>query len=94
MSSGWISPLKLRQLGIMGMNRRNISYISRYNPRDRYPLVDNKLKSKVVAQKGRTMSVADFRDLLGLSRKYLIPLLEHLDRKRLTRRVGDARVVE
>jgi selenocysteine-specific elongation factor len=40
------------------------------------------------------MSVGDFRDLLGLSRKYLIPLLEHLDRRRRTRRVGDARVVE
>ena len=40
------------------------------------------------------MSVGDFRDLLGLSRKYLIPLLEHLDRRRLTRRVGDARIVE
>jgi len=53
MISGWISPLKLRQLGIMGMNRRNISYISRYNPRHRYPLVDNKLKTKVVAQKAR-----------------------------------------
>ena len=44
-------------------------------------------------QKGRTMSVGDFRDLLGLSRKYLIPLLEHLDRKKVTRRVGDARLV-
>jgi selenocysteine-specific elongation factor len=52
------------------------------------------VEAKVTAQKGRTMSVGDFRDLLGLSRKYLIPLLEHLDRKRLTRRVGDARVVE
>jgi len=52
------------------------------------------IEEKVAAQKGRTMSVGDFRDLLGLSRKYLIPLLEHLDRKRRTRRVGDARVVE
>ena len=52
------------------------------------------VETKVAAQRGRTMSVADFRDLLGLSRKYLIPLLEHLDRKRVTRRVGDARVVE
>jgi len=49
----WISPVKLHQLGIMGMNRRNISYISRYNPRHRYPFVDNKLKTKVVAQKAR-----------------------------------------
>ena len=52
------------------------------------------IETTVRAQKGRTMSVGDFRDLLGLSRKYLIPLLEHLDRRRITRRVGDARVVE
>jgi len=51
------------------------------------------IEAKVAEQKGRTMSVGDFRDLLGLSRKYLIPLLEHLDRKKVTRRVGDARVV-
>lgn len=52
------------------------------------------IEEKVAAQKGRTMSVGDFRDLLGLSRKNLIPLLEYLDRRRRTRRVGDARVVE
>ena len=50
--------------------------------------------AKVATRRGETMSVGDFRDLLGLSRKYLIPLLEYLDRKRRTRRVGDARVVE
>ncbi len=50
--------------------------------------------AKVATRKGETMSVGDFRDLLGLSRKYLIPLLEYLDRRRRTRRVGDARVVE
>jgi selenocysteine-specific elongation factor len=33
------------------------------------------------------------RDRLGLSRKYLIPLLEWADRSRLTRRVGDTRVL-
>jgi hypothetical protein len=35
------------------MNRRNIAYIARYNPRSRYPLVDDKLKTKLVAQKAR-----------------------------------------
>ncbi|MBK9089195.1 MAG: selenocysteine-specific translation elongation factor [Holophagales bacterium] len=50
--------------------------------------------AKVATRKGETMSVGDFRDLLGLSRKYLIPLLEYLDRRRRTRRVGDVRVVE
>jgi selenocysteine-specific elongation factor len=32
------------------------------------------------------------RDLLDTSRKYAIALLEHLDERRLTRRVGDDRV--
>jgi alpha-L-glutamate ligase-like protein len=35
--------------GILGMNRRNISYISRYNPRANFPLVDDKLKTKNLA---------------------------------------------
>lgn len=44
----WISPLALSRRGILGMNRRNCSYILRYNRRDRFPLVDNKLKTKIV----------------------------------------------
>jgi alpha-L-glutamate ligase-like protein len=43
----WISPRKLRKLGILNMNRRNVDYISRYNERAAYPLVDNKLKTKL-----------------------------------------------
>lgn len=53
MTSGWISPWALARRGVLGMNRRNISYIARYNPRNRYPLVDDKLKTKLVAQKAR-----------------------------------------
>ncbi len=34
-----------------------------------------------------------FKERYGISRKYAIPLLEYLDRERVTRRVGDARVV-
>lgn len=40
---------RLSSRGIMGMNRRNISYISRYNSRDLFPLVDDKLKTKRLA---------------------------------------------
>ncbi|MET4025014.1 alpha-L-glutamate ligase-like protein [Marinobacter sp. MBR-99] len=43
----WISPGKLRKLGILNMNRRNVDYIARYNERASYPLVDNKLKTKL-----------------------------------------------
>jgi len=34
-----------------------------------------------------------FRELTGLSRKYMIPLLEHFDQEKLTIRVGDKRVL-
>ncbi len=44
-------------------------------------------------QKGARLSVAEFKDLTGVSRKYAIPLLEFLDRERVTRRDGDARLV-
>lgn len=50
---GWISPFRLNKLGMLNMNRRNVDYISRYNNRASYPLVDNKLKSKLaVAEYG------------------------------------------
>ncbi len=53
MNAQWISPIALARRGILGMNRRNLSYIARYNPRSRYPLVDDKLKTKLIAQKAR-----------------------------------------
>jgi len=39
------------------------------------------------------IDVAKFKELTGVSRKYAIPLLEYLDRERVTRRVGDAREI-
>lgn len=41
--------LELSSKGVMGMNRRNIGYISRYNKRSLFPLVDDKLKTKTLA---------------------------------------------
>ncbi|XOB93894.1 alpha-L-glutamate ligase-like protein [Pseudomonadota bacterium 24LQ007] len=43
----WISPRRLKKLGMLNMNRRNVDYIARYNDRSSYPLVDNKLKTKL-----------------------------------------------
>ena len=43
--------------------------------------------------KGERISVPAFKDLIGITRKYAIPLLEYLDRERLTRRQGDERVI-
>jgi selenocysteine-specific elongation factor len=43
--------------------------------------------------KGERIGVPAFKELTGITRKYAIPLLEHLDRQRLTRRAGDERVI-
>ena len=40
----------LRQFGILGMNRRNAEYIMRFNPRSSFPLVDDKLMTKRLAE--------------------------------------------
>lgn len=40
-----------------------------------------------------SVTVAQVRDLFGTSRKYALALMEHLDAKHITRRVGDARVL-
>lgn len=53
------------------------------------------LRRIVAAHKTKSskMDVAKFKELTGVSRKYAIPLLEYLDRERVTRRVGDAREI-
>jgi selenocysteine-specific elongation factor len=58
------------------------------------------LRKKIAAQKSSALgnsvakiNVAEFKDMTGVSRKYAIPLLEYLDRERVTRRVGDERVI-
>lgn len=42
---------------------------------------------------GRPFTAADFRDAVGSSRKYAIPLLEYLDSIGFTRRLGDSRLI-
>jgi selenocysteine-specific elongation factor len=48
---------------------------------------------KTLKSKKPKLGVSDFKDLAGVSRKYAIPLLEYLDRQRVTRRVGDERLI-
>jgi selenocysteine-specific elongation factor len=43
--------------------------------------------------KSPRISVGEFKEMTGVSRKYAIPLLEFLDRERVTRRDGDVRVI-
>jgi selenocysteine-specific elongation factor len=52
-----------------------------------------RLKEIVSARKGQRFGVGEFKQWTGISRKYAIPLLEFLDRERVTRREGDRRLV-
>ena len=53
------------------------------------------LRRRLIEYKARSqrLHVGTFKDLTGVTRKYAIPLLEYLDRERVTRRVGDERVI-
>ncbi|MFM8536141.1 MAG: SelB C-terminal domain-containing protein, partial [Acidimicrobiia bacterium] len=49
---------------------------------------------KAASPDGRAIvDVAAFKERYGVSRKFAIPLLEYLDRERVTRRTGDVRLV-
>jgi len=53
------------------------------------------LKELLVRRRAQSsrINVALFKEITGLSRKYAIPLLEYLDRERVTRREGDERII-
>jgi selenocysteine-specific elongation factor len=51
------------------------------------------LKAKSATGGVAKIDVGKFKEMTGVSRKYAIPLLEYLDRERVTRRVGDERII-
>jgi len=55
----------------------------------------DELRRQLAAYKTKSpkIDVGKFKELTGVSRKYAIPLLEYLDRERVTRRVGDERII-
>jgi len=60
----------------------------------RYALTQLKVQLAAYKKaKGERISVPIFKDLTGITRKYAIPLLEYLDRERVTRRARDERVI-
>jgi alpha-L-glutamate ligase-like protein len=74
----------LKQMGLLGMNRRNSEYIMRQNPRSTYPLVDNKIKTKQLAAKYNVPApalffviehhgdLADFRKSVGDRTRFVV----------------------
>ncbi len=53
--------------------------------------IKEKIKSRFAP--GMKFSVADFKEILDLTRKHSIPLLEYLDREKFTRRQGNERIL-
>jgi len=53
----------------------------------------DRLHRDLASIKGAKLSVPEFKERTGISRKYAIPLLEYLDRQKITRREGDFRIV-
>jgi selenocysteine-specific elongation factor len=53
----------------------------------------HEMLAKYRKERGERLPITAFKELTGITRKYAIPLLEHLDREHVTRRVGDERVI-
>ena len=49
--------------------------------------------AKYRKERGARLPITVFKELTGITRKYAIPLLEHLDREQVTRRAGDEHVI-
>ena len=52
-----------------------------------------RISEYAASQSERSIDVTAFKGITGVSRKYAIPLLEYLDRQRVTRREGERRVI-
>jgi len=57
------------------------------------PLRDAESRVAAFLRERKEITPQDMKDLLGITRKYAIPLLEYLDGQRLTVRVGDKRIL-
>ena len=55
----------------------------------------DQMVSKVIAcmKENGKITVAVVRDMFNASRKYALALMEHMDERKITRRVGDERVL-
>jgi selenocysteine-specific elongation factor len=60
-----------------------------YIPAGSFDTMMNRLRSFFSTKK--EMTVGEFRDMLGTSRKYALPFLEYLDSNKITLRVGEVR---
>ena len=90
-SVGSTAAVAERMLSLMVRTRRLV----RVDTLIFHPAALDALKGEIRQLKGSTarVDVASFKERYGITRKYAIPLLEYLDRERVTRRVGESRIV-
>ena len=69
----WKTYKALRNSGVVSINQRNADYVLKYNERSLYPLVDNKLETKVIANKA---NIAVPKLYFTVTTEHDIPLLE------------------
>jgi selenocysteine-specific elongation factor len=61
-----------------------------YYPAARWAEVESRVRGHFARK--TALAMGEFKDLVQVSRKYAVPMLEHLDRLGITRREGDLRV--
>ena len=50
-------------------------------------------KTTAHMERSGELTIKDFKELTGLSRKFIIPVMEYLDKSRITLRMGDKRIL-
>ncbi len=86
-------PEEIRKIYFWMLKERLLVKISEDLAYHRDTLEEIKTRIRSRYPRGATFGVAAFKELFDLTRKHAIPLLEHLDRERFTRRQGNERVL-
>jgi alpha-L-glutamate ligase-like protein len=80
----WAWPWELKQAGVLGINARNLNYITPLNPRQLYVRVDDKARTKLICHEhaiavpqtfgiiSRYGDIARFRELIGNRQQFVI----------------------
>jgi selenocysteine-specific elongation factor len=87
-----IDPAKLRKIYQLLLNQQRLVKVGDFV--FHHETIDELIgRIKIQKTKSAKLDVATFKDMTGLSRKHAIPLLEYLDQRRITRRVGNDREI-
>jgi selenocysteine-specific elongation factor len=92
-AAGLPPPLIERMLALLVRQKRLVRLEGLVFHRDALEQLKVEVAGLKTGAAAARVDVAAFKARYGISRKYAIPLLEFLDRERVTRRVGEARVV-